>query len=118
MPSPDEIKERLKLSDAFLAGERILGIKFRHNSHVAFVSEDGVRYEGWIVSASYQPESIYTVECCDGSGDEEVPESKIELILDPHEPNGLTSQLRGEVVCSGVAGGKPDRNPRRDRCGV
>ena len=32
-----------------------------------------------------QPEPVYTVECSDGSGDEQVPESKIELILDPHE---------------------------------
>ena len=75
MPSPDQIKERLKLSNAFLEGERILGVKFRHNCHVAFFSADGVRYEGWIVSVEpLQPESIYTVECCDGSGDEEVPE--------------------------------------------
>jgi hypothetical protein len=86
MPSPDEIKERRILNDAFLAGERILGIRFRHNSHVAFSGADGVRCEGWIVSVEpAKPEPIYTVECCDGSGDEEVLESKIELILDPHE---------------------------------
>ena len=86
MPSPDEIKERRNLNDAFLAGEKILGIKFRHNSHVAFFCADGVRCEGWIVSVEpLQPEPIYTVECCDGSGDEEVPESKMELILDSNE---------------------------------
>jgi hypothetical protein len=86
MPSPDEIKERRKLSNAFLSGEKILGIKFRHNSHVAFLGADGVRCEGWIVSVeALQPQPIYTVECCDGSGDEQVPESNIELLLDSHE---------------------------------
>ena len=86
MPSPDEIKKRRELNDAFLAGERILGIKFRHNSHVAFVGEDGIRCEGWIVSVGpIEPEPVYTVECCDGSGDEDVRESKLELIIDPHE---------------------------------
>jgi len=32
-----------------------------------------------------EPEPVYTVERCDGGGDEEVLESKLELILDPHE---------------------------------
>ena len=86
MPSPDESKRRCELNNAFLAGERILGIKFRHNSHVAFVCADGVRCEGWIVSVGpTEPEPVYTVERCDGSGDEDVLESKLELILDPHD---------------------------------
>jgi hypothetical protein len=86
MPSLDAIRERRKLNDAFLAGEKIPGIKFRHNSHVAFLGADSARFEGWIVSVEpLQPEPLYTVECCDGSGDEDVPESKIVLILDPHE---------------------------------
>ncbi|MCX7006029.1 MAG: hypothetical protein NTY53_02060 [Kiritimatiellaeota bacterium] len=86
MPSPDEIKQRRELNNAFLAGERILGIKFRHNSHVAFVGADGIRREGWIVSVGpIEPETVYTVERCDGGRDEEVLESKLELILDPHE---------------------------------
>lgn len=86
MPSPDEIKQRRMLKNAFLAGERILGIKFRHNSLVAFVSADGIRFEGWIVSVGpIEPEPVYTIERCDGGGDEEVLESHLELILDPHE---------------------------------
>lgn len=81
MPSLNEIKERRKLNDAFLAGEKILGIKFRHNSQVAFFCADGVRGKGWIVGVEpLQPEPIYTIECCDGSEDKEVPESKMELI--------------------------------------
>jgi len=88
MPASDEIKKNRDLNNAFLAGETILGIKFRHNSHVSFEGQDGVRLEGWIVSVGpIEPEPIYTVECCDGSGDEEVVESRIELILDPHEPS-------------------------------
>ena len=86
MPSPDQNKERLKLNNAYLAGEKIPGIKFRHNSRVAFIGADDVRCEGWIVGVEpLQPEPIYTIECCDGSEDEEVAESKLELILDPHE---------------------------------
>ena len=86
MPSPDEIKKRRELNNAFLAGDRIHGIKFRHNSRVAFVGADGDRCEGWIVSVGpIDPEPVYTVECCDGNGDEDVLESKLELILDPHE---------------------------------
>ncbi len=70
----------------FLAGEKILGTKFRHNSRVAFVGGDGVRNEGWIVAVGpIEPEPVFTVERCDGGGDEEVLESKLELILDPHE---------------------------------
>ena len=86
MRSPDEIKRRRDLNNAFLAGEKIIGIKFRHNSQVAFLGTDGVRREGWIVSVGpTEPEAVYTVERCDGGGDEEVIESKMELILDPHE---------------------------------
>ena len=86
MPSTDEIKKRRILTDAFLAREKILGIRFRHNSHVAFVGADGSRCEGWIVSVGpFEPEPVYTVERCDGGGDEEVIESKLELILDSHD---------------------------------
>ena len=64
----------------------ILGIKFRHNCQVVFVGDDGVRKEGWVLAVGpIGPEPVYTVECCDGSGEEEVLESKLELILDPHE---------------------------------
>ena len=96
MPSLDDIRERRRLNDAFLAGEKILGIKFRHNSHVTFFGADGVRCEGWIVSVEpLKPEPIYTIECCDGSGDEDVPESKIEPKFDPHE--NPTAKKAGKI---------------------
>ena len=86
MPISDEIKKRSDLNNAFLAGEKILGIKFRHNSLVAFQVQDGIRLEGWIVSVGpIEPEPIYTVERSDGGGNEEVLQSRIELITDPHE---------------------------------
>lgn len=86
MPLSDENRNRRKLNDAFLAGEKILGIRFRHNSHVAFDDSGDVRREGWIVSVGpIEPQPVYTIERCDGGGDEDVIESRIELILDPHE---------------------------------
>lgn len=86
MPTSDEIKTRRDLNNAYLAGERIFGVRFRHNSHVAFRDQDDLRVEGWIVSVGpIEPEPIYTIERCDGNGDEEVSESRIHLILDPHE---------------------------------
>ena len=86
MPSPDDMKNRRVFNDAFLAGEKIRGIRFRHNSHVAFTSADGVRRDGWIVSvARVDPEPVYTIERSDGRGDVEVLESKIDIIADPHE---------------------------------
>jgi hypothetical protein len=85
MPTPNEIKKSRDLNNGFLVGEKILGIKFRHNSLVAF-QEGDIRVEGWIVGVGpIEPEPIYTVERCDGGGDEEVPQSRIELIADPHE---------------------------------
>ena len=85
MSTSDEIKKRRDLNNAFLAGQKILTIKFSYNSHVAFRSQDGLRLEGWIVSVGpLEPEPMYTVERCDGGGDEEVAESKLELVLDPH----------------------------------
>ena len=86
MPTSDEIKNRRNLNNAFLAGQKSLSIKVRHNSHVAFRSQAGIRVEGWIVSVGpLEPEPSYTIERCDGGGDEEVAESKLELVLDPHE---------------------------------
>lgn len=95
MPSSDEIKARLNLSNAFLAGQKIFGIKFRHNSRVSFENHDGVPVEGWIVSVGpIQPEPIYTVERSDGRGDEEVIESRIKLLHDPHEPSQADKQVQ------------------------
>lgn len=83
---PDEIKERNRLNRSFLAGERIPGIKLRHNSLVSFVGTDGVAHEGWIVAvAPGEPEPVYTIERRDGAEDAEVPESILQLVLDPHE---------------------------------
>jgi hypothetical protein len=79
-------RNKNRLNKAFLAGERIPGIKFRHNSLVSFVGEDGVRYEGWIVAAALgEPDPIYTVERRDGAEDTEVREANCKLILDPHD---------------------------------
>jgi len=83
-----DLEERIrnqKLSKAYLSGERIFGVKFRHNSQVRFIDEDGNRAKGWIVAVGpIEPEPVYTVERADGEGDEEILESKIELIFDPH----------------------------------
>ena len=76
------------MGNAFLAGEKITGIKFRHNSHVRCVDADEVAFEGWIVSVGpFEPEPLYTIERGDGGGDEEVLEANITLIHDPHEPS-------------------------------
>lgn len=86
MSSSDEIKKQLDLSNDYLSGKKICGVKFRHNSLVCFVDVHGTKVEGWIVSVCpTEPEPIYSVERCDGYGDEEVAETKIELLLDPHE---------------------------------
>ena len=87
MTTLKEIQEHKRQKDAFLAGEKIFGIKFRHNSLVAFVDADNVRSEGWIVAVGpIEPEPVYTIERRDRGPDEEVLESKLELLLDPHEP--------------------------------
>lgn len=84
-----DLEERIKnqkFSKAYLSGERIFGVKFRHNSQVSFLSDDDKKIQGWIVAVGpIEPEPIYTVERSDGEGDEEILESKIELIFDPHE---------------------------------
>lgn len=74
------------MSNAFMAGGRINGVKFRHNSQVHFSADSGKLVEGWIVAVGpFEPEPIYTVERADGAGDEEVRESELALIFDPHE---------------------------------
>jgi hypothetical protein len=87
MPIDQDRKTQIALGNAFLAGEKIAGIKFRHNSHVRCEDADGT-FEGWIVSVGpFEPEPLYTIERSDGGGDEEVLESNVELIYDPHEPS-------------------------------
>jgi hypothetical protein len=89
METPEEVNERnrlSKLSKAYVSGERIPGIRFRHNSLVTFVGTDGVAHEGWIVRVeAIEPEPVYTVERRDGNEDAQLRESNLELIHDPHE---------------------------------
>jgi hypothetical protein len=86
MSTLEERKKQLKLSNAYLGGERIFGVKYRHNSHISFTDEIGVAIEGWIVGVGpIEPEPIYTIERADGGGDEEIKETLITLIFDPHE---------------------------------
>lgn len=86
MSSADDRRRQLELSNAYLSGEKILGVKFCHNSHVRFIDAEGKKAEGWIVSVGpIEPIPIYTVERSDGHGDDEVPETNVELIFDPHE---------------------------------
>ena len=86
MRDPEDLKKQRDLGDAYMSGERIFGVRFRHNSHVRFSTDDQTVTDGWIVAVGpVDPEPIYTVERGDGGGDEEVPESKIDLIFDPHE---------------------------------
>jgi hypothetical protein len=82
----EDRKRKRELGNAYLSGERICGVKYRHNSHVSFRDTDGKSHEGWIVSVDpIAPEPIYAIEHIDGSGDQKVKESLIELIYDPHE---------------------------------
>ncbi len=86
MSTLEEGKRQLKLSNAYMAGELILGVKYRHNSQVRFTDEEGEKAEGWVVGVGpAEPEPIYTIERSDGGGDEEVKQSEITLIFDPHE---------------------------------
>ncbi|MCA9372451.1 hypothetical protein KC726_06260, partial [Candidatus Woesebacteria bacterium] len=83
MSDSEERRKALASSNAFLAGERINGVKFRHNSQVRILSASGASVEGWVVAVShFEPEPIYTIERSDGNGDEEVRERELELIFD------------------------------------
>ena len=86
MSTAEDRKKQLQLSNAYMAGEKIFNVKFRHNSQISFVDEAGEKAEGWIVGVGpVEPEPVYTVERSDGEGGEEVKESLIELLSDPHE---------------------------------
>jgi hypothetical protein len=70
------------LNNEWLAGKRIEGLRFLHNSFVKTTLLDGTTKTGWIVSAHQGTEEpIYTVEAEDGSGDIESVESAITIIL-------------------------------------
>lgn len=78
-------KEHKILNDAYLRGDLILGVKYRHNSHVKVTGENSDTISGWIVGVELQePEPIYTIETEDGDPCFEASESKITLIHDPH----------------------------------
>jgi hypothetical protein len=85
----DESAEAHRLNRAFMRGERTLGIKFRHNSKVAFEGANGCTIEGWIVAViPFHPDPIYTIERSDGGQDMEISESKLRLLVDPHLRGG------------------------------
>ena len=87
MSNVEDRKRHRDLSKRYLSGEKILGVKFRHNSRVSYTAESGKVAEGWIVVVGQvEPEPVYTIERSDGSGDEEVRESVVKLLFDPHEP--------------------------------
>lgn len=86
MSTLEERKRQLRLSNAYMSGELILGVKYRHNSQVSFTDEEGDKAEGWTVGVGpIEPEPIYTVERSDSGGDKEVKQSVITLLFDPHE---------------------------------
>ncbi len=89
MSSVEDRKHHQDLSKRYLAGENILGVRFRHNSRVSYTDESGKVAEGWIVGVGpVEPEPVYTIERSDGSGAEEVRESVVKLLFDPHGPAG------------------------------
>jgi hypothetical protein len=76
--NPDDKKRFARLNSAWLAGEKVDGLKFLHNSIVEVTLPDAATKTGWIVAASVEgPEPIYTVEAQDGSGDIQSPESAL-----------------------------------------
>jgi len=69
-----------------LKGIKILGVKFSHNSHVSFFDFNEVKVNGWIVAVEQTNLGfLYTIEREDREPDEEVLESKLVLLSDPHE---------------------------------
>jgi len=82
-------KERIKqrdLSNAYIAGELIFGVKHHHNSQVEFIDEENKVVEGWIVGVGpIEPEPVYTIQRADGEQDAEVLESMIKVLFNPHE---------------------------------
>jgi hypothetical protein len=70
-----------QLNALWLAGEKIDGLRFYHNSLVVVTLPTSVTKNGWIVAASLDgSEPVYTVEAEDGSGDIEYPESAIKSL--------------------------------------
>lgn len=79
--NPEDKKRFARLNAAWLAGEKIDGLKFLHNSIVEVTLPDATTQTGWIVAASTDgSEPIYTVEAQDGSGDIEGPESALRRV--------------------------------------
>ena len=78
-------KEHKRINDAFLGGELIFDIKYRHNSEVRVTYDEGNLVIGWIVGVDTNgPEPVYTIEIKGGDPNYEVKESGIELLHDPH----------------------------------
>ena len=79
--NPEDKKRCAQLNAAWLAGQKIDGLKFRYNSIVVATLPDGTTKTGWIVAVSVDgSEPIYTVEAQDGSGDIECLESAMKSI--------------------------------------
>jgi hypothetical protein len=75
---PEAKKKFAQLYAAWLAGAKVDGLQFLHNSIVEATLPDGTTKTGWIVTAMVSgPEPVYTVEARDGSGDVECPESAL-----------------------------------------
>jgi len=85
MTTAKERKKQQDLSKAYLAGEKIFDVKYRHNSRVSYLDANGDTIEGWIVGVGpIEPEPIYTIERKDRQSDDEIAESRLTLLLDPH----------------------------------
>ncbi len=85
MSKADERRKQQKLSTAYVKGEKLPGIRFRHNSQVSFRDTAGKTVEGWIVGVDPGKSiPIYNIERCDHLPDEEVAESNLTLLFDPH----------------------------------
>lgn len=79
--NPEDRKRFAKLNRAWLAGEKMEGLRFQYNSIVEVTLADGTTKAGWIVGASSDgPEPVYTVEARDGSGDIQCPESAVKEV--------------------------------------
>lgn len=80
--NPEDRKRFAQLKRAWLSGEKIDDLQFRHNSMVEVTLSDGTTKTGWIVAASVDgPEPIYTVEGRHGSGDIECQESALKKVV-------------------------------------
>jgi len=80
---PETRKRFAQLNAAWLAGAKVDGLQFLHNSIAEVTLPDGTTKTGWIVAATVNgPEPVYTLEARDGSGDVECPESVLRRVAE------------------------------------